>query len=104
MNVYMLAESFDYVVVTLMQGSLNFILLACLLRHRLGTSYHTHEKNCWAFSFTAADLRTVTVKTEGWTHLIFCLKDDTTLPTIHFHQGGCKEFMDCLQRCVHLTE
>ncbi|XP_062403517.1 TBC1 domain family member 15 isoform X1 [Sardina pilchardus] len=69
-----------------------------------GTSHHTHEKNRWAFSFTTADLRTVTLKTEGWTHLVFCLKDDTTLSAIHFHQGGSQEFMDCLRRCVHLTE
>ncbi|XP_063053742.1 TBC1 domain family member 15 [Engraulis encrasicolus] len=69
-----------------------------------GSSYQTQEKSRWAFCVSASDLRSVTMKTEGWTHLVLGLKDDSSLPPLHFHQGGSQEFMACLRRCVHLTE
>uniref|UniRef100_A0A8B9L8D9 TBC1 domain family member 15 n=1 Tax=Astyanax mexicanus TaxID=7994 RepID=A0A8B9L8D9_ASTMX len=65
-----------------------------------GGSNHLNERNKGAFSFNVADLRSVTVKCEGWSYLIFCLKDDTTLPAIHFHQGGSQAFLDGLRKSV----
>uniref|UniRef100_A0A8B9L266 TBC1 domain family member 15 n=1 Tax=Astyanax mexicanus TaxID=7994 RepID=A0A8B9L266_ASTMX len=59
-----------------------------------------HTNGEGAFSFNVADLRSVTVKCEGWSYLIFCLKDDTTLPAIHFHQGGSQAFLDGLRKSV----
>uniref|UniRef100_A0AAY4DDH5 TBC1 domain family member 15 n=1 Tax=Denticeps clupeoides TaxID=299321 RepID=A0AAY4DDH5_9TELE len=69
-----------------------------------GGSNHMHERNKWAFSISAVDLKSITVSAEGWTHVTFHLKDDTALPTIHFHQGGSEGFMECLRKCVHLSK
>ncbi|MCJ8733270.1 hypothetical protein PDJAM_G00221320 [Pangasius djambal] len=69
-----------------------------------GGSNHFNERNKWAFSFNVSELRTVTVKHEGWSYLIFCLRDDATLPAIHFHQGGSQGFLDGLRKSVHLSE
>ena len=75
-----------------------------LLFFSLGGSNHLNERNKWAFSFNVADLRSVTVKREGWSYLIFCLRDDTTLPAIHFHQGDSQAFLDGLRKSVQLSE
>uniref|UniRef100_A0A8C6T6E8 TBC1 domain family member 15 n=1 Tax=Neogobius melanostomus TaxID=47308 RepID=A0A8C6T6E8_9GOBI len=49
----------------------------------------SHERSRWAFSFSLRDLRSVTIKEEGWCFLVFKLKDSSsTLPTLHFHQGA----------------
>ncbi|MCI4379158.1 hypothetical protein PGIGA_G00224710 [Pangasianodon gigas] len=69
-----------------------------------GGSNHFNERNKWAFSFNVSELRTVTVKDEGWSYLIFCLRDDAKLPAIHFHQGGSQGFLDGLRKSVHLSE
>ncbi|XP_035258021.1 TBC1 domain family member 15 [Anguilla anguilla] len=68
-----------------------------------GVSNHAQERGRWAFFFSLAELRSIRVKTEGWSHLVFCLKDDTLLPALHFHQGGSEAFLDCLGRYVLLT-
>ncbi|XP_076840305.1 TBC1 domain family member 15 isoform X2 [Brachyhypopomus gauderio] len=69
-----------------------------------GVSNHLNERTKWAFSFNVADLRSVTVKCEGWSYLVFCLRDDTTLPALHFHQGGSQAFLDGLRKSVQLGE
>ncbi|KAG7454695.1 hypothetical protein MATL_G00262450 [Megalops atlanticus] len=69
-----------------------------------GVPNHTHERSKWAFFFSLSDLKTIRVKTEGWSYLVFSLKDDTTLPALHFHQGGSDAFLDCLRRYVLLSE
>uniref|UniRef100_A0AAY5K1R2 Rab-GAP TBC domain-containing protein n=1 Tax=Esox lucius TaxID=8010 RepID=A0AAY5K1R2_ESOLU len=62
-------------------------------------------KSKWAFSFSVWDLRSVSVKKEGWTRLVFKLKEPpTSLPMLHFHQGGSEGFLDCLRRHASLTE
>uniref|UniRef100_A0A4W5LIE6 TBC1 domain family member 15 n=1 Tax=Hucho hucho TaxID=62062 RepID=A0A4W5LIE6_9TELE len=54
-----------------------------------GSLNHTHEKSKWAFTFSVWDLRSITVKEEGSSLLMFRLKEPpTSLPALHFHQGG----------------
>ncbi|CAJ1055776.1 TBC1 domain family member 15 [Xyrichtys novacula] len=63
------------------------------------------ERSRWAFSFGLGDLRSVAVKEEGWTFIIFRLKESSSvLPPLHFHQGGSTEFLDSLRRFAMLTE
>uniref|UniRef100_A0A8C2K006 TBC1 domain family member 15 n=1 Tax=Cyprinus carpio TaxID=7962 RepID=A0A8C2K006_CYPCA len=62
--------------------------------HGDGGSNHTNDRNRWAFSFNVCDLRSITVKCEGWSYITFRLKDGTALPAIHFHQGGSTAFLD----------
>uniref|UniRef100_A0A3B3Z830 TBC1 domain family member 15 n=1 Tax=Periophthalmus magnuspinnatus TaxID=409849 RepID=A0A3B3Z830_9GOBI len=64
-----------------------------------------HERSRWAFSFSLRELRSVTVKQEGWSFLIFKLKDSSScLPALHFHQGGSTEFLDAVRRYALLSE
>ena len=66
---------------------------------------HSHERSRWAFTFSVSELRSITVKEEGWTFLIFRLKESSTpLPALHFHQGGSREFLDSLRRFALLSE
>ncbi|KAG8012976.1 TBC1 domain family member 15, partial [Nibea albiflora] len=66
---------------------------------------HSHERSRWAFSFSLSDLRSITVKEEGWTFVVFKLKESSTsLPALHFHQGGSTEFLDSLRRFALLSE
>ncbi|KAL0968610.1 hypothetical protein UPYG_G00269140 [Umbra pygmaea] len=70
-----------------------------------GALNHTQEKSKWAFTFNVCDLKSVTVKEEGWSRLLFRLKEPpTSLPTLHFHQGGCKGFLVSMRRYATLTE
>lgn len=70
-----------------------------------GSLNHSHERSRWAFSVSISDLRSITVKDEGWTFLILQLKESSTpLPPLHFHQGGSREFLDNLRRFALLTE
>nr|XP_055029907.1 TBC1 domain family member 15 isoform X2 [Misgurnus anguillicaudatus] len=72
--------------------------------HGEGGSNHVNDRNRWAFSFNVCDLRSITVKCEGWSYLIFRLKDGTALPIIHFHQGGSTAFLDSLRKSVQISE
>ncbi|XP_056333857.1 TBC1 domain family member 15 isoform X1 [Danio aesculapii] len=69
-----------------------------------GGSNHVNDQNKRAFSFNVCDLRSVTVKCEGWSYLTFRLKDGTALPAIHFHQGGSTVFLDSLRKSVQINE
>ncbi|KAG7276745.1 hypothetical protein CRUP_030362 [Coryphaenoides rupestris] len=70
-----------------------------------GAMNHSHERNRWAFTFSIGDLRTITVKTDGWSCMFFKLKEaSVSLPALHFHQGGSTEFLDSLRRCALLSE
>lgn len=56
-------------------------------------------------TFSVSDLRSITVKEEGWTFLVFRLKESSaSLPVLHFHQGGSTEFLDSLRRFALLSE
>uniref|UniRef100_A0A8C2JZA5 TBC1 domain family, member 15 n=1 Tax=Cyprinus carpio TaxID=7962 RepID=A0A8C2JZA5_CYPCA len=72
--------------------------------HGDGGSNHTNDRNRWAFSFNVCDLRSITVKCEGWSYITFRLKDGTALPAIHFHQGGSTAFLDSLRKSVQINE
>uniref|UniRef100_A0A8C2JZQ3 TBC1 domain family member 15 n=1 Tax=Cyprinus carpio TaxID=7962 RepID=A0A8C2JZQ3_CYPCA len=65
---------------------------------------HGDGKQLWAFSFNVCDLRSITVKCEGWSYITFRLKDGTALPAIHFHQGGSTAFLDSLRKSVQINE
>ncbi|XP_041795199.1 TBC1 domain family member 15 isoform X1 [Chelmon rostratus] len=69
-----------------------------------GSLNHSHERSRWAFTFSISDLRSITVKEEGWTLVVFKLKESTSLPALHFHQGGSTEFLDSLRRFTLLSE
>uniref|UniRef100_A0AAY4BNK5 TBC1 domain family member 15 n=1 Tax=Denticeps clupeoides TaxID=299321 RepID=A0AAY4BNK5_9TELE len=55
-------------------------------------------------SFSVMDLMSVKVRKEGWMYLIFILKNDSTIPALHFHHGGGEAFLDCLRRHVLLSD
>ncbi|XP_070763494.1 TBC1 domain family member 15 isoform X2 [Enoplosus armatus] len=70
-----------------------------------GSLNHSHERSRWAFTFSVSDLRSIKVKEEGWTFVMFKLKESpTSLPALHFHQGGSTEFLDSLRRFALLSE
>ncbi|XP_072291383.1 TBC1 domain family member 15 [Eucyclogobius newberryi] len=70
-----------------------------------GSLHHSHERSRWAFIFSLRDLRSVTVKQEGWTFLLFKLKEPLAcLPALHFHQGGSTPFLDAVRRFALLSE
>ncbi|XP_005753360.1 TBC1 domain family member 15 [Pundamilia nyererei] len=70
-----------------------------------GSLNSSHERSRLAFAFSVSDLRSVTVREEGWTFIILQLKDSSTpLPHLHFHQGGSRAFLDSLRRFALLTE
>lgn len=56
-------------------------------------------------TFALSELRSVIVKEEGWTFMVFRLKESSTsLPALHFHQGGSDEFLDSLRRFALFCE
>ncbi|CAN9498668.1 unnamed protein product [Ophioblennius macclurei] len=77
-------------------------------RRRGGAAAEGAAKSRFAFSVCLSDLRSITVKDEGWTFLVLRLKDSSTssstLPALHFHQGGSRKFLDSLRRFAQLTE
>lgn len=77
---------------------------SCVLAAAVSVN-HNHERSRWTLTFAVSDLRSVTVKEEGWTFMVFRLKESSTsLPALHFHQGGSDEFLDSLRRFVLLCE
>lgn len=70
-----------------------------------GSLNSSHERSRLAFAVSVSDLRSVTVREEGWTFIVLQLKDSSTsLPHLHFHQGGSRAFLDSLRRFALLTE
>uniref|UniRef100_A0A8C7KWU5 TBC1 domain family member 15 n=1 Tax=Oncorhynchus kisutch TaxID=8019 RepID=A0A8C7KWU5_ONCKI len=57
--------------------------------------------------FRLSDLASVRVKEEGWSYLVFTLRDrnmGVELPALHFHQGGSEVFLDCLRKYMSTTD
>lgn len=70
-----------------------------------GSVNHSHERSRWTLTFSVSELRSITVKEEGWTFMVFRLKESSTLlPALHFHQGGSTEFLESLRRFALLSE
>uniref|UniRef100_A0A8C9U6H6 TBC1 domain family member 15 n=1 Tax=Scleropages formosus TaxID=113540 RepID=A0A8C9U6H6_SCLFO len=69
-----------------------------------GLSSTGHERSKGAFSFNVGELKSIMVKTEGWSRLVFRLREDSGMPALHFHQGGSEAFLDALRRFVHLVQ
>lgn len=70
-----------------------------------GSLSHSQGRSRWAFFVSINDIKSITVKDEGWTFLILQLKEpSTSLPALHFHQGGSREFLDSLRRFALLSE
>ncbi|CAL1594804.1 unnamed protein product [Knipowitschia caucasica] len=70
-----------------------------------GSLAHSQERSRWFFSFSLRDLRSVTVKQEGWSVLLFKLRDGSAcLPPLHFHHGGSEGFVEALRRYALLSE
>uniref|UniRef100_A0A8P4GLR9 TBC1 domain family member 15 n=1 Tax=Dicentrarchus labrax TaxID=13489 RepID=A0A8P4GLR9_DICLA len=70
-----------------------------------GSLNHSHERSRWALAFSVSELRSITVKEEGWTFLTFRLREtSSSLPALHFHQGGSTDFLDNLRRFALLSE
>uniref|UniRef100_A0A4W3GEL4 TBC1 domain family member 15 n=1 Tax=Callorhinchus milii TaxID=7868 RepID=A0A4W3GEL4_CALMI len=67
---------------------------------------HVCGRNKWAFSFSLPDLKSIKRNTEGmgWSYLGFCLRDDTSLPALHFHHGGSTALLECLKKYIPLIE
>ncbi|XP_041651485.1 TBC1 domain family member 15 isoform X2 [Cheilinus undulatus] len=66
---------------------------------------NSHERSRWAFSFSISELRSIRMKEEGWSVIVFTLRESSSSPPpLHFHQGGSTEFMDCLRRFALLSE
>ena len=40
---------------------------------------------------------------DGWAYLAFVLRDGTSLPNLHFHTGGSREFIVKLRQYVELN-
>jgi hypothetical protein len=40
----------------------------------------------------------------GIAHMVFILKDGTTLPAFHFHSGGSKDLLQKLAQILKLTK
>uniref|UniRef100_A0A8C4EHI9 TBC1 domain family member 15 n=1 Tax=Dicentrarchus labrax TaxID=13489 RepID=A0A8C4EHI9_DICLA len=58
----------------------------------------------WALAFSVSELRSITVKEEGWTFLTFRLREtSSSLPALHFHQGGSTDFLDNLRRFITVS-
>uniref|UniRef100_A0A8K9WPQ4 TBC1 domain family member 15 n=1 Tax=Oncorhynchus mykiss TaxID=8022 RepID=A0A8K9WPQ4_ONCMY len=77
-----------------------------------GDTGTTMQHNCCSCKgsrlfFRLSDLASVRVKEEGWSYLVFTLRDcnmGVELPALHFHQGGSEVFLDCLRKYLLLTE
>uniref|UniRef100_A0A4W3GGI5 TBC1 domain family member 15 n=1 Tax=Callorhinchus milii TaxID=7868 RepID=A0A4W3GGI5_CALMI len=81
-------------------------LLICVRFHFYDSASHVCGRNKWAFSFSLPDLKSIKRNTEGmgWSYLGFCLRDDTSLPALHFHHGGSTALLECLKKYIPLIE
>uniref|UniRef100_A0AAY4BKC9 TBC1 domain family member 15 n=1 Tax=Denticeps clupeoides TaxID=299321 RepID=A0AAY4BKC9_9TELE len=77
---------------------------AVYFRKKSSTPQPQHVNYRRPLSFSVMDLMSVKVRKEGWMYLIFILKNDSTIPALHFHHGGGEAFLDCLRRHVLLSE
>lgn len=55
-------------------------------------------------SFDVLDLKSFkrNAPNHGWAYIIFILKDGTTYPALHFHNGGSKAILQMLGKYIHV--
>lgn len=55
-------------------------------------------------SFDLLDLKSFkrSAPNHGWAYIIFILKDGTTFPALHFHNGGSKALLKELEKFIHI--
>nr|XP_057931689.1 TBC1 domain family member 15 isoform X2 [Doryrhamphus excisus] len=64
-----------------------------------------NERSRWFFSVSLSQLGTVTIQEDhAGPALIFTRKESSSLPPLHFHQGGSRELLDSLRRIATLSE
>lgn len=63
-----------------------------------------NERKRYNLSFDVEDLKSFkrSAPTHGWAYIIFILKDGTTYPAVHFHNGGSKALLKELEKFVHI--
>lgn len=63
-----------------------------------------NERKKYNLSFDVLDLKSFkrSAPTHGWAYIIFILKDGTTYPAVHFHNGGSKALLKELEKFVHI--
>jgi len=62
------------------------------------------ERKRYNLSFDVIDLKSFkrSAPSHGWAYIIFILKDGTTYPAVHFHNGGSKALLKELEKFVHI--
>ena len=62
------------------------------------------ERKKYNLSFDVLDLKSFkrSAPNHGWAYIIFILKDGTTYPAVHFHNGGSKALLKELEKFVHI--
>lgn len=63
-----------------------------------------NERKKYNLSFDVLDLKSFkrSAPNHGWAYIIFILKDGTTYPAVHFHNGGSKALLKELEKFVHI--
>ncbi|XP_052808211.1 TBC1 domain family member 15-like [Mya arenaria] len=63
-----------------------------------------NERKRYNLSFDVLDLKSFkrSAPSHGWAYIIFILKDGTTYPAVHFHNGGSKALLKELEKFVHI--
>lgn len=63
-----------------------------------------NERKKYNLSFDVMDLKSFkrSAPNHGWAYIIFILKDGTTYPAVHFHNGGSKALLKELEKFVHI--
>ncbi|XP_045196515.1 TBC1 domain family member 15-like isoform X2 [Mercenaria mercenaria] len=62
------------------------------------------ERKRYNVSFDVLDLKSFkrSAPSHGWAYIIFILKDGTTYPAVHFHNGGSKALLKELEKFIHI--
>ena len=69
-------------------------------------SVKTAKKTKYVVNFELTDLKSFKRSSPslGWSYLIFIMKDGTTYPALHFHQGGSKALMKEMERYLYIKK
>lgn len=64
------------------------------------------RKSKYAMSFPLSEVKTIrrSKQTLGWSYLVFVLKDNVSMPPLHFHDGGSSTLVHTIEKYVMLTK